>query len=101
MVFLLDRASKAKGVDIVLYVSLPRIYPQVDEMNFNPADSNHLTTNFDDCYQEEDASVTLVSPMMPTSFDFSDIVTAITETADIYRANKPVTPIDTHSAYVT
>ena len=106
MVFLEERSLspsvKAKvAVDIVPYVSLPRIYPQVDERDFNPVDLNHRTTTFDDRYQEEDASVSSVFPTIPTSFDFSDIVTAIKETADIYKANTPVAPIDTHSAYVT
>ena len=76
-------------------------YIQVIKLYFNPANLDHLTTNFDNCYQEDSSSVAsqLLSPT-PQTYNFFDIVIAIKETADAYKASKQVVLIDTHSTYV-
>lgn len=107
--FLVNRVynywTKHKGpTDIVLYVTFVKLYPRVDKLEFNPVNLNYLATNFADCYQDDAVSMesaSQLSPTMPPLFDFSEIVTAIRETTDVYKANKTVAPIDTHSTYVT
>ena len=101
LAYVVDIASKKKGTQIILFVSFPRIYPRVSEMNFNPADLHHFTANFDDRYQEDEQSFTSNDRSAPTmNFDCDAIVTAIRETAETFKNNKPHAPVDTHSAYV-
>ena len=70
-------------------------------MNFNPADLHHLTTKFDDRYQENEPFSDSEEHLAPTmNFDCDAIVTAIRETAETFKNNKPLAPIDTHFAYV-
>ena len=78
ILFLVDYAIKIPSNMIVLFLLFPCLYSQVPEMKFNPVNLRHLTKNFDERYQkEDDDTVASVSPTMPTSFDFSEIVTSI------------------------
>jgi len=83
------------------YVSFPGVYPRVGEMNFNPADLTHLTTKFNDRYQEDEPfSGSEERSTSTMNLNCDDIVTAIRETAETFKNIKPHAPIDTHSAYV-
>lgn len=107
--FLVDPANNynngtnnAKGpVDIIPDVTFLKLYPRVDEMDFNPADFTHLTTDVTDRYQKDGPLFSSEERLLPTMrFDCSDIVTAIRETAKSFKTSKPVAPIDIHSVYV-
>ena len=101
LVLVVDAAAKKKGNVIALYVSFPGVHPRVSKMNFNPADLTHLTTNFDDCYQEDEPfSGSEERSASTMNLNCNAIVTAIRETAETFKNIKPHAPIDTHSAYV-
>ena len=97
----MDSASKKKGTQIILFVSLPLIYPRVSEMKFNPADLHHLTTDLDDHYQEDEPfSGSEERSASTMNLNCDAIVTAIRETAETFKNIKPHAPMDTHSTYV-
>ena len=82
--FVVDRAynfyTKARSSsNSFLYVNFSKLYPQVSQSDFNPANLDHLATNFKDCYQAPfnlSSMSSQSSSPTPPLYNFSDILTA-------------------------